>query len=113
MTDDAAPRQNLRELMQRLRETRLAAGFEQRQIAEDRAHVAGAISCGHVRMNLLIERHQPDRVLLPVQQIRQRRRQKLRVLQLRHRARVGVIHRRARIDQQGDTAYSCPPDIFL
>src|SRR6185503_1953996 len=80
--DDATARQYLRELMKRLGEMRFTACLEQREIAEDRAHVASAIARGNVRVDLVCKRDETDGVLLAVQKISQRRRKKLRVLQL-------------------------------
>ena len=70
--------------MKRLGEMCFAPRFKHRQISEDRAHVARAISRGHMCMNLIGERDEADGVLLPAEQIRERRRQKLSVLQLRY-----------------------------
>jgi hypothetical protein len=65
--DDAAARQYFRELMQRLGKMCLPAWLEHREIAEDRAHVSGAIAGGHVRVDLLGKRDEADSVLLSIQ----------------------------------------------
>src|SRR4029078_5519811 len=98
--DNAATRQYLCQLMQRCSQISFAAGLEHREIAEDRAHVPGAIARGYVCVDLVCKSHEPNCILLAIQQVSQRRCEKLRILQLRDIARVCVIHRSARVDQQ-------------
>src|SRR5215211_7638895 len=60
----------------------------------------GAITRRHMRVDLISKRNQTNCVLLAAQQVRQRRREKLRILKLCYRARVRVVHRIAGVDQQ-------------